>query len=160
MPFELRPYPEPTLRPEGAYLQRAWSQAVYPLAERMGIEIQLPSVSPQPHTHLAFEGFQYAKEHGKATEYNHRLLRAFFQEDQDIGQIDVLTKLAAEMGLDADDFRQALESRKYREAHQKALQHAYEAGITAVPAFVIGTRVLSGVQPKETLERAIQEADG
>lgn len=160
MPFELRPYPEPTLRPEGAYLQRAWSQSVYPLAERMGVEIRLPSVSPQPHTHLAFEGFQYAKEHGKATEYNHRLLRAFFQEAQDIGQIEVLTKLAAEIRLDEDEFRQAVESRKYRETHQQALQHAYEAGITAVPAFVIGGRALSGVQPKETLESLMEQAEG
>ena len=36
MPFELRPYPHPTLRPEGEYLQRAWSQSVYPLARQMG----------------------------------------------------------------------------------------------------------------------------
>ena len=28
MPFELRPEPHPTLRPEGEYLQRAWSQSV------------------------------------------------------------------------------------------------------------------------------------
>ncbi len=32
LPFELRPYPTPILRPEGAYLQRAWRQSVYPLA--------------------------------------------------------------------------------------------------------------------------------
>jgi len=65
MPFELRPYPKPTLRPEGEYLQRAWSQSVFPLARFMGVPIVLPSVSPQPHTHSAFEGFQYAKDHGK-----------------------------------------------------------------------------------------------
>ena len=33
-------------------------------------------------------------------------------------------------------------------------------GITAVPTFVIGDRTLSGVQPKEVLERAIDEAAG
>jgi predicted DsbA family dithiol-disulfide isomerase len=158
MPFELRPYPQATLRPEGDYLQRAWSQSVYPLAERMGVDIRLPSVSPQPHTHLAFEGFQHAKKHGKGNEYNHRLLRAFFQEDQDIGQIDVLADLAADVGLSADEFRQALETRKYRELHEQALQHAYEVGISAIPAFVIGGQMLSGVQPKETIERMIEQA--
>src|ERR1700736_4890236 len=65
MPFELRPEPQPTLRPEGEYLQRAWSQSVYPIAERMGVPIALPPVSPQPYTHLAFEGYQFAREHGK-----------------------------------------------------------------------------------------------
>jgi hypothetical protein len=42
MPFELRPVPHPTLRPEGDYLQRAWQQSVYPIARRMGVEIKLP----------------------------------------------------------------------------------------------------------------------
>lgn len=161
MPFELRPAPNPTLRPEGQYLQEAWRNSVYPMAERMGVPIVLPKVSPQPHTHLAFEGYQYAREYDKANEYNDRVLRAFFQEEQDIGDIGVLTKLAGEIGLDEAEFREALESRKYREAHQTALRHAVEAmGITAVPTFVIGDRTLSGVQPKEVLERAIDEAAG
>src|SRR5215471_5300395 len=144
MPFELRPEPHPTLKPAGDYLQRAWQQSVYPLARRMGVPITLPKVSPQPHTHLAFEGYQYAREHGKGNDYNHRVLRAFFVEGQDIGQVDVLTKLAGEGGL---------RTRKYREAHRRALRHAYqEVGVTGVPLFVIGERALTGLQDRETLE--------
>ncbi|RSK47866.1 DsbA family oxidoreductase [Bacillus canaveralius] len=158
MPYELRPYPNETLLPEGDYLRNTWKQSVYPMAERLGIPIVLPKVSPQPYTHLAFEGFQYAKEHRKGNEYNDRMLRAFFQEEQDIGNIDILTKLAGEVGLDENEYRQALETRKYKEQHQKALQHAYtEANITAVPTFVIGDTVLSGVRSKETIEQAIEE---
>jgi predicted DsbA family dithiol-disulfide isomerase len=158
MPFELRPEPHPTLRPEGEYLQRAWSQSVYPLARQMGVPISLPKVSPQPHSHLAFEGYQYAKEHGKGNDYNHRVLQAFFVEGQDIGQIDVLTELAAEVGLDQKEFDTALRSRKYREAHQRALRHAYEeASVTGVPMFVIGKQVLTGLQDRETLEAVIEE---
>jgi predicted DsbA family dithiol-disulfide isomerase len=91
-------------------------------------------VSPQPHSHLAFEGFQYAKEHGKGNDYNHRVLQAFFVEGQDVGQIDVLTRLAGEVGLDEQEFGEALRTRKYREAHQRALRHTYEeAGVTGGP---------------------------
>ena len=159
MPFELRPEPQPTLKPEGDYLQRAWQQSVYPLARQMGVPINLPPVSPQPHTHLAFEGFHYAKEHGKGNEYNHRIVEAFFVEGKDIGQIDVLTKLAGEVGLDQEEFEEALRNRKYREAHRQALRYAYEeAGVTGVPMFVIGDRVLTGLQDRETLEAAIEEA--
>ncbi|MBW3636295.1 MAG: DsbA family protein, partial [Armatimonadetes bacterium] len=32
MPFELRPFPTPTLRPEDPYLPRVWEQSVYPMA--------------------------------------------------------------------------------------------------------------------------------
>src|SRR5262245_20963470 len=158
MPFELRPHPNPTLRPEGDYLQRAWQQSVYPIARRMGVPITLPEVSPQPHTHLAFEGYQYAREHGKGNDYNHRVLEAFFVEGQDIGQIDVLTKLAGEVGLNQHEFEETLRTRRYREAHRKALRHAYEeAGVTGVLMFVIGGQVLTGLQDRQTLEAAIEE---
>jgi predicted DsbA family dithiol-disulfide isomerase len=158
MPFELRPEPHPTLRPEGEYLQRAWSQSVYPLARMMDVPIVLPKVSPQPHTHLAFEGFQYAKQHGKANEYNHRVLEAFFRDGQDIGDIAVLTTLAGEVGLNEQQFQESLRNRRYRAAHQLALRHAYqEVGVTGVPLFVIGDRMLSGLQDRETLDSVIDE---
>ncbi|WP_172372831.1 DsbA family oxidoreductase [Sporosarcina jiandibaonis] len=158
MPYELRPYPNETLKPEEHYLQSTWKQSVFPMAEQMGIDIVLPSVSPQPHTHLAFEGYQYAKEQGKGNEYNERILRAFFQEDLDIGDIEQLTRLAGEIGLDEKKYREALETRKYKEAHQQALQHAYnEAGITAVPTFVIGDTKVPGIRSKEMLEQIIND---
>lgn len=158
MPFELRPYPTETLRPEGDYLRSTWERSVYPMAEAMGVRIVLPRVSPQPHTHLAFEGYQFAKEQGQGTQYNHRMFTAFFQEEQDIGDIQVLCRLAGEIGLNEDDFKEALESGKYRETHRNALEHAYnEANITSVPTFVIGRRVLAGVRTKESLESAIEE---
>jgi predicted DsbA family dithiol-disulfide isomerase len=125
----------------------------------MGVEIKLPSISPQPYTHLAFEGYQYAKEQGLANEYNDRILRAFFQEDQDIGQIDVLSKLAEAIGLNGTEFKAILETRKYRTVHQQALEYATEQiGINSVPTFMIGDRIFPGLLSKETLEQAIDSA--
>ena len=159
MPLELRPHPQPTLRPEGDYLQQAWQRSVYPLARRLGVPIRLPAVSPQPHTHLAWEGFQFARAHGRANEYNHRVLRAFFVNGLDIGHVEVLSALAGEVGLDRLTFREALTSRRYAAAHRAALEHAHrEAGITGVPAFQIGDRLLVGLQPHEALEEAIADA--
>lgn len=76
MPFELRPHPTPTLKPEDDYLQRAWRTGVYPTAEKYGIDIKLPTVSPQPYTRLAFIGMQYAQEKGTANAYVEALLSA------------------------------------------------------------------------------------
>jgi predicted DsbA family dithiol-disulfide isomerase len=79
-------------------------------------------------------------------------------EGRDIGDITVLTKLAGEVGLDQNEFDEALRTRKYQEAHRQALRHAYEeAGVTGVPMFVIGKQVLTGSQDKETLEEVIRE---
>src|SRR6185295_1493942 len=124
-----------------------------------GVPITLPTVSPQPHSHLAFEGFQYARDHGRGNEYNHRVLEAFFVESRDIGDTGVLTKLAGEVGLDEKEFGESLRTRRYQEAHRRALRHAYEeAGVTGVPMFVIGREVLTGLQDQETLAAAIERA--
>ena len=73
--------------------------------------------------------------------------------------MDVLTWLAGEVGLDEAEFRQDLQSRRYRDAHRAALRHAYEQmKITSVPTFVIGRHVLPGLQSRRTLERAIEAA--
>ncbi|MEU5366670.1 DsbA family oxidoreductase [Streptomyces sp. NPDC005925] len=159
MPFELRPHPTPTLRPEDAYLPAIWARSVYPMARRMGVDITLPTVSPQPYTQLAFEGCQYAAEHGKAAEYTPRMLRAFFQEDRDIGRLDVLADIAAELGLDADDFTEALKAGKYREAHQEALRTAAAYRITVVPTIIVDDRHrLEGVPVAAQIRKAVLDA--
>lgn len=160
MPFELRPYPSPTLRPEGEYLQTAWTRSVYPIAERMGIEIRLPSVSPQPYTRLAFEGLEHAKDQGRGSQYNSAVMRAFFQQDRDIGNPDVLTALASDAGLNTVVFRADLEERRYAPRVGQLLRHAYEEEqVSGVPLMVIGMQRLQGVQPRGSIEAAISEAE-
>ena len=159
MPFELRPSPSETLRPEGEYLQRVWRDSVYPLAERLGLHIVLPRISPQPHTGLAFEGYQYALDHKQGKAYTHRIFTAFFQEEQNIGELDVLCDLAQELELDRQAFRLALETGQYRERHLASLRHATEEmHITAVPTFVIDRRVLRGLPSSTVLQQFLSQA--
>ncbi|WP_242922371.1 DsbA family oxidoreductase [Pontibacter liquoris] len=158
MPFELRPYPTPTLKPEEDYLQTTWQNSVYPMAAQLDIPIVLPAVSPQPHTHHAFEGYQYAREKGLGEAYTQRMFRAFFQEEQDIGDLEVLTKLAKEVGLNEEEFRLALKAGKYKQAHLDALKQAYEeVQVTAVPTFIIGNKKVRGLLREEDLRRLIKQ---
>ncbi|MEU4494535.1 DsbA family protein [Streptomyces sp. NBC_00210] len=156
MPFELRPHPAATLRPEDEYLPAIWKRSVYPMARRMGVDITLPTVSPQPYTRLAFEGYQYAAEHGKAAEYTPRMLRAFFQENRDIGRLDVLADVAADIGLDADGFTSALTAGTYSETHQEALRTAQAYRISVAPTIVIGERHrIEGVPGPAQIRKAV-----
>ena len=157
-PFELRPEPTPTLRPEGDYLQSTWRDVVYPMAERMGVPIVLPRVSPQPYSRLAFEGFAYAAERGLGQRYTEQIFRAFFVRQRDIGRPEVLRDVAADLGLDTDDFRAALGSGRYGEAHQQALRRARELEITVVPTFIIEGRRLEGMPSAEALHRLLDGA--
>lgn len=160
MPYELHPQPQPTPELERPELRRIWVQEVYPLAEQFGIAIQLPSISPQPHTGLACEGFQFAQEQGKGDVYHRAVLEAFFQEDRDIGKPAVLAQIAAEIGLNILQFETVLQTRHYRAAHQQALQQARDAGIAAVPTFVVGDQVFAGLRTAKELESAIRAATG
>ncbi|MFJ5641847.1 DsbA family protein [Streptomyces sp. NPDC093223] len=156
MPFELRPHPAPTLRPEDEYLPSVWARSVYPMARRMNVDITLPTVSPQPYTRLAFEGYRYAAEHGVGAEYTPRVLRAFFQEDRDIGRLDVLTAIASQLGLDEADFSAALRDGTYTEAHQKALRTAAAYRVSVVPTLVVGDRHrIEGVPTAAQIRKAV-----
>ncbi|WP_433010629.1 DsbA family oxidoreductase [Kribbella sp. CA-294648] len=154
-PFELRAFPAPTLRPEDEYLPAIWARAVYPMARRLGVDITLPTVSPQPYTHLAFEGYQFAAEHGLGNEYTHRMFRAFFQEDLDLGEPDILQALAAEIGLDRAGFRAALDNRTYRDKHQEALREAQAYQVRSVPTILVGDTRIEGVPSPVQLRKAV-----
>lgn len=156
-PFELRPEPTPTLRPEGDYLQSTWERVIYPMAERMGVPIVLPAVSPQPYSRLAFEGFAYADEHGLGQRYTERMFRAFFVEQRDIGRPGVLADIAGELGLDADEFRSTLDTGRYAELQQQALRRAKEMQITAVPTFIVEGRRLEGMPSAEGMHRLLDD---
>lgn len=159
MPFELRPHPIPTLRPEGSYLQTEWERSVYPLAARMGIEIRLPAVSPQPYTRLAFEGLEFAKEHGASGDYHSGVMRAFFQRSEDIGNPEVLMRVASAAGLDPEAFRNALDAQTYAGRTGDLLRYANErVRVEGVPLFLIGNTRLNGLQSRQTLEAVIERA--
>ncbi|MCI3921291.1 DsbA family oxidoreductase [Paenibacillus sp. TRM 82003] len=103
----------------------------------------------------------FAKERGLSNELGERLLRAHFTESRDLGDREALTALAAEVGLDAGEAREALESGAYAEAVRAEEQEAAELGVRGVPFFVIDRKYgVSGAQSVETFERALNEAWG
>jgi len=155
-PFELRPDPVPTLRVEDPYLPKVWNQSVYPMAERLGVPIKLPSISPQPRTDKAFEVFAMADTQGLGHAFSMRALKAFFQEEKDLGDQEVLADLGSDAGLDRDAVLNALKEGTYRAQHQQALRHACEEmAITSVPTIVIGHRIIRGVPTQQELEQAL-----
>ncbi|MFG3435917.1 DsbA family protein [Nonomuraea sp. NPDC047897] len=157
-PFELRPDPVPTLRPEDEYLPRVWKDAVYPMAERVGVPITLPSVSPQPRTEKAFMVLQLAQERGKAEAYTEAMFKAFFQQDRNIGEDEVIIDVATSVGLDRAEAEHALHSEERRVRQRRDQDHAENVvGIDAVPGIVIGGHVLRGVPSATRLKKVVDQ---
>lgn len=156
MPFELRPYPTPTLKPEDEYLPRVWKASVYPMAERLGVPIQLPTVSPQPYTRKAFLGLQYAKQQGKGNEYTTTVMKAFFQQNLNIGEDQVLKNILANLGLNPAELDEFVNSPQANAQHDADLQYAKQLGIQAVPSLAVGEQFFSGVPSVQALRDAVQ----
>lgn len=155
-PYELRPAPMPTLRVEDPYLPNIWKQSVYPMAEQLGVPIKLPTISPQPRTSNAFEVLAFAEEKGLGHTFSMSVLKAFFQENLDIGDPEILAYLGAGVGLKHKDVLVALEKGTYREQHKEAIRHANEdMEISSVPTIVIGSKILRGVPKPEELRLAL-----
>lgn len=104
---------------------RAYFARLKEPAEAVGLNMQLPpEIRPRPMTYLAFEGAVLAEKSGKHEAWSDRVYRAYWVEGRDIGQIDVLCVLAADIGLNADEMRQALENRTYADDVKTAIKHA------------------------------------
>jgi len=155
--FELRPEPAPLLDPQGEYLTRVWSQAVYPLAKERKMRLKLPPV--QPRSRKALEAAEFAREQSKFDLFHEGLFRAFFQDGRDIGQIEVLLETGEQVGLDRDALRRVLITDRYKE---KVLQDEAEAarlGITGVPTHIVAGRYfVVGAHPYEALKQAVEKA--
>ncbi|OYO02616.1 DsbA family oxidoreductase [Enemella evansiae] len=157
-PFELRPDPVPTLRPEDDYLPRVWQQSVYPMADRVGIPMTLPSISPQPRTEKAFMVLQLAQERGLAEAYSEAMFAAFFQQDRNIGLDEVIIAVATGVGLDRDEVVAALNSEERRTRQRADQEHAVNTvGIDAVPGIVVEGQVLRGVPSANRLKKVVDD---
>ena len=126
------------------------------MAERLGVPIQLPTVSPQPYTRKAFLGLQYAKQQGKGNEYTTAVMKAFFQQNLNIGEDQVLKNILANLGLNPAGLDEFVSSPQANAQHAADLQYAKRVGIQAVPSLAVGAQFFSGVPSVQALRDAIQ----
>lgn len=154
--FELRPAPTPTLDLQGEYLRTTWARAVYPLAARRGMRLRLPPV--QPRSRLAFEAAAFARRHGRFDVMHRALFRAFFEDGRDIGEVEVLLELAADVGLETEALQAALRDGACATEVEQDQALAVELGIRAVPTLLLRTEGKS-LQQAERLPGAVDYED-
>ena len=147
-PFELRPEGTPLPDPDGEYLRNAWAN-VFRLAAERGIEIRRPSC--RPRTRLALEAAEYARAQSKFGVFHDAVFRAFFVDDRDIGEVDVLCTLARECGLDADELAEHLAKGTFRSAVEQSTEDGRQRGVEGVPTFFIGNECVEGAEGVEAL---------
>jgi predicted DsbA family dithiol-disulfide isomerase len=86
-----------------------------------------------------------------------RVFEAHFSEGRDVGDVDVLTALAAEAGVDAARAREFLASGEGTREVQAEIAEARQLGITAVPTFIFeGKYAVQGAQPTSAFLQALE----
>ena len=109
------------------------------------------------NTRLAHEATEYAREHGKASEFHRVVFRKVYAEGQDPSQWEVLRLAAQEAGLDADEMQNDVEGGKFTTNVEEQVRWAYQIGVTGVPTYVINNRyAIVGAQPYEVFQQVIE----
>jgi len=153
--FELRPRGAPPLPPEF----RARIEAGRPRFAAMAREQYGLEVNPGPFgidSRPALIGEQYAGIRPLGEAYHRAVAEAYWQRAQRIDDLQVLAKIAAEVGLDREAFLAALAAGTYAAAVDADIAQAMEYGMTGVPALVFDDRYLvMGAQPYPVLEQVL-----
>jgi predicted DsbA family dithiol-disulfide isomerase len=101
----------------------------------------------------------FAALHKLQAQMQERLFHAYFTEGLSVGDIETLTTLGAEVGLDATAVREMLNSTAFADDVRNDQQKAYEIGVQGVPFFVFAEKyAVSGAQPVELFTTALQKA--
>ena len=100
----------------------------------------------------------WAEGQGSQKALKEKLFEAYFTKGENPGAIDVLLRVAGEVGLDQDAARQVLASNAYADEVRQAEYYWQRAGIRSVPAIVVNERhLISGGQPPEVFEQALRK---
>lgn len=128
------------------------------LARADGLPMDFERIQPG-NTFDAHRVVHLAAEHGLQDAMKERLLRGYLCEGEAIGEPEVLTRLAVEVGLEEELVRATLSSDAFARDVRDDESQAQQLGITGVPFFVLGGRyAVSGAQPAQLLLRALQQA--
>ncbi len=123
-----------------------------------GLDFRFDRIRPG-NTFDAHRLLHMALEHEKQDALKERLFRAYLTEGEPIGDPDTLVRLAADVGLDAEEVRGVLGSEAFAAEVRDDEAQAAAIGIRGVPFFVFGKRLaMSGAGTPESLRETIDRA--
>ncbi len=104
-----------------------------------------------------------AEQQGVQLELKERLMKAYFTDGLEVGSVEGLASLGAEIGMEPELTRAWLAGDDGRSEVADQLMFAADAGIHSVPTFVIDRSIgIPGAQPPEVfteiLERSLESA--
>ncbi len=107
------------------------------------------------NSRLAQELGKWAEKKGRGDRFHQRVFHAYFAEGINIAKPSSLLDICRQSGLDVNAAEVVIRERRFRDAVDKDWDLSRQAGITAVPTFVVGINRLVGAQPYRALENLL-----
>ena len=122
------------------------------LGKDVGIKIRCTMLR---NSHLSLKANEFAKNNGKFKEFHLAIFKAYFEENKNIGKINVILDIAESVGLNKQKLEEYLQSDEAEKILKENSNFAFKHGITGVPTFIIGDKIIVGAQPYDFLKKAI-----
>jgi predicted DsbA family dithiol-disulfide isomerase len=136
----------------------AMEETLTRLGAPLGVEFRFDRMERVPNSRRSHLLIAHAARSGLQSRVKDRVMRAYFQEGVDIGELDELVRLGVEVGLSEREVRSALVLREGQDGVVAAERHAGVLGISAVPTFVFdGQYTLAGAQEPAALARVFDQ---
>jgi hypothetical protein len=98
------------------------------IARLSGIEMKRPPIIP--NTRKAHEATEYARDNDRLWEFHRAAFKAYWEDELNIGEVEVLADVASSCGLDVDGLREALADGRYAERIREQIEWGRAAGVT------------------------------
>lgn len=123
-----------------------------------GVNFHFEEIQKIPNTRLSHQLIQVT-ERPKQTRLVEEIMKAYFEEGLDIGDLNVLCNVAEKAGISAIEAREKIARQEGLDAIRCDLEFAHRVGITGVPFFIFNNKyALSGAQPVNVFVEALKQA--
>lgn len=169
-PFQLNPDMPAEGVSKRAYLEQKFGgkdrvdavhERLREVARAAGVDMNPDKPQRIPNTLNAHRLIHWAGIEGVQQAVVNALMRAYWTEGRDIGDLPTLADIAGENGMDREATLRLLQSDADADDIAARDQDARQKGVNAVPTFLIAQQyVVSGAQPPETWGKVIEELMG
>ncbi|WP_374403768.1 2-hydroxychromene-2-carboxylate isomerase [Niveibacterium sp.] len=142
--------PLPSVPLKGEYVQRDVARS----ARFLGLPFRMPTHFPIPTQHAA-RAFLWLNDRntGLARKFARAAYRAYFVEDQNISETDVVLAIATELGIDRTELADAMASGAIKDRFKAEVDVALARGVFGSPFFIVEGEPFWGVDRLPQLEK-------
>lgn len=127
------------------------------MAKEVGLEYNFDQAIIT-NTRNAHRLLHFAREKGLQNELKERVFKAYYTEGKDTSDIEVLATLGEEVGMNAGEIREILQSDKYQQEVMRDQYEAQQMGASGVPFFVFNDKyAVSGAQPTGVFSQVLHK---